>query len=283
MNRRIINGLLAASCLSLSACQYIGWNDDPAMTAFVHGDYIQAFHRLEHRARLGDTAAQYAVGYMSYYGLGTPENRDLAINWFEVSAKYGYQPAQQALRILTHDTYKASVNIAPQPAQQTASIVKTVDWIREKNPENYTVEVRQPTMAAELQQKNYPLVSYRYMENDKVHQAWIYGDFKTQEQAKMIQDALLQEQVRSKQSEYYLQAGLTQWSQPQIKNQCVNTEVAMEQPSYSVVVGPFATLEDAHTFRQTLPVETAVQSYAKMMPVKVALKSMRDIQVSMLP
>jgi hypothetical protein len=285
-NRRIINGLLIVSCLSLSACQMFQ-TPDPAMQAFVHGDYLVAYTKLEHRARLGDTSAQYAVGYMNYYGLGVAEDRDLALNWFKLSARYGYQPSRQALRILTHDAYKAEVNVAeirPQmPIMGKTAELKNVDWIRQQNPQDFTVEVKQPMAAEKLKQANYPLVEYRYKNQDKIQQSWIYGDFKTEEQARAISEALSHEQVASGAPQFFLHSGLID-SQPQaLERVCMNTPEWSANLPFSVVVGPFVSMDEAQAFQRSTPTQTSLKSYPTSQPVKVALRSLKDIQLAMLP
>jgi len=257
------------------------------MQAFVHGDYLVAYSRLEHRARLGDTSAQYAVGYMNYYGLGVSEDRDLALNWFKLSAKYGYQPARQALRILTHDAFKAEVNVAdvnPQPPiLGKRAEIKNVDWIRSQNPKDFTVEVEQPMAAEKLKQANYPLVEYRYKTQDKIQQSWIYGDFKTEEQAKAIQDALTEQRVDSGAPQFYLHAGFIEPQSETLERVCMNTQEESENHPFGVVVGPFVSADEAHAFQQTTPIETSLKSYSISQPVKVSLRSLKDIQLAMLP
>lgn len=284
-NHRIISVLLAISGAALSGCQFMPGFSDPAMEEFVRGDYIRAYAKLETRARLGDTSAQYAVGYMNYYGLGVAENRDLALNWFRVSARYGYQPAQQAIRILTHREYKAAVNPSVSKAvpAQTVSMMQPVEWIRNQQPTDYTIEVKEPQLAASLQEKNYPLVSYRYKDQDQIEQAWIYGDFKTAEQAKAIQQALMRERLPTADPHYFLQAGLADLDSPMLEKVCLNTASAETTSGNAMMVGPFETLEEAQVYQQYLPVQTQLRTYTPTQPVKVALKSMQDIQLAMLP
>ncbi|KTD11260.1 tetratricopeptide repeat protein [Legionella jamestowniensis] len=63
-------------------------------------DYRQAFVRLKPEAKKGNRDAQYAVGYMYYYGQGVTENRKKAWYWINKAAQAGQPEAVAALTIL---------------------------------------------------------------------------------------------------------------------------------------------------------------------------------------
>ena len=63
-------------------------------------NYRQAFIRLKPAAEKGIPDAQYAVGYMYYYGLGVTESRKQALYWMRCAAKAGQPDAKAALEIL---------------------------------------------------------------------------------------------------------------------------------------------------------------------------------------
>jgi TPR repeat protein len=63
-------------------------------------DYRQAFIRLKPEAKKGQRDAQYAVGYMYYYGQGVVENRRKAWFWINKAAKAGQPEAIAAVAIL---------------------------------------------------------------------------------------------------------------------------------------------------------------------------------------
>lgn len=63
-------------------------------------DYRQAFIRLRPAAEKGSADAQYAIGYMYYYGQGVIENRDKAWYWITRSASNGNEDAKSAMKIL---------------------------------------------------------------------------------------------------------------------------------------------------------------------------------------
>lgn len=63
-------------------------------------DYRQAFIRLKPEAKKGQPDAEYAVGYMYYYGQGVVENRKKAWYWINKAALVGQPDAVAALVIL---------------------------------------------------------------------------------------------------------------------------------------------------------------------------------------
>lgn len=62
-------------------------------------NYRDAFVRLKFEARKGIPEAQYAVGYMYYYGQGVNENRKKAIYWISRAAKAGHPEAMAAVDV----------------------------------------------------------------------------------------------------------------------------------------------------------------------------------------
>ncbi len=88
--------LLLAGCLN-STAQYQTGRDN-----FIEGDYHQAFRRLEPAAQQGNGEAQYAIGYMYFYGLGTVQDQQLALQWIRAAADKGQPQAKQALSDLRH-------------------------------------------------------------------------------------------------------------------------------------------------------------------------------------
>lgn len=70
--------------------------------AFQNGDYNDAFEHLLPVARTGRPEAEYAVGYMYYYGYGV--QRDMAAGrlWIERAAAQHYALANQALDRMRH-------------------------------------------------------------------------------------------------------------------------------------------------------------------------------------
>ena len=64
---------------------------------FLLADYHSAYKELYPVALAGNADAEYAVGYMQYYGLGTLRNRISGMQWMEKAAQQGNKIAQQAI------------------------------------------------------------------------------------------------------------------------------------------------------------------------------------------
>ncbi len=84
----------------LSGCVTHGINLREGIRSFQVQDYRQAFIRLKPEAEKGQADAQYAIGYMYYYGQGVVEDRKKAWHWITSAAKSGQADAQQAVKIL---------------------------------------------------------------------------------------------------------------------------------------------------------------------------------------
>ena len=72
-------------------------NLERAREAFLEKDYALSAHLLEQLARQGDPAAQYGLGYLHYYGLGVPQDTEMALLWIRRAADNGYEDAGTAL------------------------------------------------------------------------------------------------------------------------------------------------------------------------------------------
>ncbi|MCP0913693.1 MULTISPECIES: tetratricopeptide repeat protein [Legionella] len=86
--------------LSLSGCSITQINLREGIRSFQVQDYRQAFIRLKPEAEKGNADAQYAVGYMYYYGQGVVEDRKRAFYWIKCAAKAGQPDAISAMKIL---------------------------------------------------------------------------------------------------------------------------------------------------------------------------------------
>ncbi len=73
---------------------------------FNEGYYKRAMHKLLPLACDGSREAQYAVGYMYYYGYGVAQDSDVGHFWIQRSADAQYLPAIKALEIISHDENK---------------------------------------------------------------------------------------------------------------------------------------------------------------------------------
>ena len=96
--------LLVTVCFStlLGGCIASGFSLREGINSFRIQNYRQAFILLKPEAEKGQPDAQYAVGYMYYYGQGVVEDRKQAWYWINCAAHKGQPDALEALRILEH-------------------------------------------------------------------------------------------------------------------------------------------------------------------------------------
>ena len=96
-------GFLVCICsLFLGGCATNGFNLRAGIQSFQVQNYRQAFIRLKPEAEKGQPDAEYAVGYMYYYGQGVVEDRKKAWYWINCAARAGQPDALEAVRILEH-------------------------------------------------------------------------------------------------------------------------------------------------------------------------------------
>lgn len=106
-----------------------------AEDAYERGDYVTALHEYLMLAQQGDVDAQFRVGYMYDFALGTPQNRNQAEYWYQLAAQSGhivamnnlaYGWSEQGIRLdeaiqLMEQVLKAHPN--------EASFIDTMGWI----------------------------------------------------------------------------------------------------------------------------------------------------------
>lgn len=90
----------------LASCVTGSLNLREGIQSFKAQDYRRAFIRLKPEAEKGQPDAQYAVGYMYYYGRGVVEDRKKAWFWINLAAKAGQVEAQAAVKILVQGSLK---------------------------------------------------------------------------------------------------------------------------------------------------------------------------------
>lgn len=70
---------------------------------FEAGYYKRAMRLLLPLACAGNAQAEYAVGYLYYYGYGTTQNLDTGYFWIERAASHHFPPAIIALQLILHE------------------------------------------------------------------------------------------------------------------------------------------------------------------------------------
>ena len=73
---------------------------------FDEGYYKRSRNMLLPLACDGVPQAQYAVGYMYYYGYGVAQDTDTGYFWIKRAADQHYRPAQEALFMMSHKNGK---------------------------------------------------------------------------------------------------------------------------------------------------------------------------------
>lgn len=113
MIRYVLIILLSCSLIACATTQRAKYTE-PAKTSYLdqgkryfeEGFYKRALYELLPFAVDGDPEAQYAVGYMYYYGYGAAQDTEVGYFWISRSARGGYQPAMVAKELL--DTKRAT-------------------------------------------------------------------------------------------------------------------------------------------------------------------------------
>ena len=100
MRLRVVFGLFFCMLIVLTGCATGAVNLREGIHSFQVQDYRSAFVRLKPEADKGNADAQYAVGYMYYYGQGIVEDRKKAWYWITCAAKAGQADAKMAVKIL---------------------------------------------------------------------------------------------------------------------------------------------------------------------------------------
>ncbi len=97
---------------------YMAENLQLGRLTFESGDFKKAFCQLLPLAVEGSRQAQYAVGYMYFYGYGVPLDRTSGLFWIKRSADQYYPPAMKALVMIEKCEGK---ECAPAPNAKVSS------------------------------------------------------------------------------------------------------------------------------------------------------------------
>jgi TPR repeat protein len=104
---------------------------EAAQDSYVKKNYGVTFATLQSSANGGDARAQYALGYLYYYGIGRQNDPITAIKWFTLAANQGNPAAIQALNIIHRqqptsidDNMRSTNNHAPQMGPPMRTIIK---------------------------------------------------------------------------------------------------------------------------------------------------------------
>jgi TPR repeat protein len=106
------NILTIGFALLLSACAGTTQQLQQGKDSFERKDYSEAFKELKPAAERGNKDAQYAIGYMYFYGRGVTKNKVAAKKWIGKAAAQGQT---QAIKAQARLTKKPTVKTAPLP------------------------------------------------------------------------------------------------------------------------------------------------------------------------
>lgn len=100
--------IILATCFLLQACSSVRIAQELqlAKVTFDYGDYKKAFRQLMPLAVEGSPEAQYAVGYMYYYGYGVTQDTESGLFWINRSTSKHYIPAIKALELIHKNNLK---------------------------------------------------------------------------------------------------------------------------------------------------------------------------------
>jgi hypothetical protein len=132
--------------------------------SFEDGNFKSAFHKLLPLASEGDASAEYAVGYMYYYGYGTQQDNESGLFWMRKSAEQHYKPAIKALEIISQNktseeptqqlTAKQSVNIDSNQLLRSLT-ENTLDQPTLLENKNQTLSAKDPSSLVDsIQEKS---------------------------------------------------------------------------------------------------------------------------------
>lgn len=99
---RLVVFLIAS--IALTGCMSGQYFVDKGKRSYYAKRYRQAFINLKEGAEKNNPDAQYALGYMYYYGEGVTENKQKAFYWFNRAALNGHKKAIEALNQLRQAT-----------------------------------------------------------------------------------------------------------------------------------------------------------------------------------
>jgi TPR repeat protein len=106
MFQTFIRKLFFLMILMISSCAHVTASSELQLGKkyFETGYYKKAMHELLPLACDNIAEAQYAVGYMYYYGYGVAQDTDTGYFWINRAAAKQFKPAIEALKMLQRNT-----------------------------------------------------------------------------------------------------------------------------------------------------------------------------------
>lgn len=163
-SRLFIFALIIAGLLGLSACSSTTPDQySQAKMNFAEQNYHDAYQQLLIPAAKGNPDAEYALGFLYYYGKGTPQNHTLGKQWILKAAQDGNEQAAQAYQMIMsqEQSIMPAEAVAPKRVYHPKIIQrpKTVIKARKEQPKKVSVQTHTKTKHSLLTAKatNYTL------------------------------------------------------------------------------------------------------------------------------
>lgn len=144
--------VIALSSTLVTSCST--WTNTSEQPSYIHASlsegkanfkakkYSLAYRQLLPLAVKGSPDAQYAIGYMYYYGKGIDRNEELAENWLHKAASKGQSHAIAALKELSENRK----NLAKKAAEATTETeTKAEAKVEKTEPETKAEKVETKT------------------------------------------------------------------------------------------------------------------------------------------
>ncbi len=109
--------MISLSVTLLAACSHpkiAAQQFSQGQQAYSQKDYNTAYQQMHLAAENGNANAEYAEGYMLYYGVGTKVDQSKAVALFSKAAKAGQPGAIKALQMLQHQSDASLYGSAPK-------------------------------------------------------------------------------------------------------------------------------------------------------------------------
>lgn len=164
--------------------------------------------QLQQAAEAGDPDAQYALGYMHYYGKRVSQNTQLAINWMKRASVQGQEQASRALSLLgqkqTQEQEPQVETVGAKNTQKLAAAKKTKEQKSTSKAQSggYTIQLLSSSNKQKIEnyiKQNNLQGKATYAQNKnkgKLSYTLTYGNYKTRAEAQAA-IAKLPEKVRS--------------------------------------------------------------------------------------
>jgi hypothetical protein len=153
-----------------------------------------AFKWWQMAANQGDEVAQFNLAVMYRDGLGVEPNPEQSIKWFREAASNG-DPVSSGIVA----QYEASEKVAPAPVVPGDEFKAGEDWIRDRDPEHYTIQVIALSAPDKLhdfigaQPELEPFVIYRQTRYVKPLWVLVQGDYADLNSARLALQAFPQD------------------------------------------------------------------------------------------